>query len=279
MEAQQTSPYADLEKASGLFSGTPEQAQSATDQANNDVLKWLMYATAAGLLGRSAVGMSHLMQRDRDTQVAPSYQPVDVQLPAPEEEEEKFASDIGDAFKRGYGNVEGWLRDALPWGSNWFWGEGATEPWGIPAYYPLVGGAAIGGGYGGWKLADMMADWGHKQQRKDELARAQEEYEQLLQETMAKHGSDDVIEQELEELADLVTEKQANLGTPSDWLGAGTGAWTLYAILAALGSGKLTYDYFKQRNQADVTEEALRRRAKERTGGVAPAYLQANTGM
>jgi hypothetical protein len=53
------------------------------------------------------------------------------------------------------------------------------------------------------------------------------------------------------------------------------GAAMSYALLSALLSGKLSYDYFKKRSQKSVSEEAFRRRAKERAGGMSPIHLEA----
>jgi hypothetical protein len=46
-----------------------------------------------------------------------------------------------------------------------------------------------------------------------------------------------------------------------------------FALLSALGAGGHAYSYFNNRSQRKVMEKALRRRAKERRGGMAPIYL------
>jgi len=125
-------------------------------------------------------------------------------------------------------------------------------------------------------VKDALLDWRRKSEQEGELDANRAEYERLLTEAMTKHSADDAgIEAALDELAELVhapaAEKQAKL---TDFPSKLTGVATAYALLAALASGKLSYDYFKERNNRAVTEAALERRAKERTGGVAPIYLQ-----
>ena len=95
---------------------------------------------------------------------------------------------------------------------------------------------------------------------------------------MAKHGADDEgIEAELDELAELATAGPEKTAAFSDIGGVATSVLLSYAVLSAMASGKLSYDYFKKRNQRLVAEEALKRRSKERFGGVTPIYLTPST--
>jgi len=50
------------------------------------------------------------------------------------------------------------------------------------------------------------------------------------------------------------------------------GLWLAYALLTGGAAGKASYDFFRKRDNAAVTEEALRRRAQQRAGGQLPLY-------
>ena len=279
MEAQNSSPYGalatvDTEKTAlfeGVLHGSPAEGRAAGLQANNEIWKLLLLSLGGGAAARGALGLSHMFQPKSDYVPTPSYQAVDMPVPAHEEEEEKAASDVlADTYKALTNLTSG------PWGKSVAFGKGATEPAGVPAFWPLAGLASIGGGIAGWKGTDAVLDRRRKAEIDDELQQAREEYAQLLAATMAKHG-EAVIEDALDELADAVTAPREKRAAPTVMDGAGmAGGWlATYALLSALMSGKLSYDYFRKRNQKSIAEEALKRRAKERSGGVSPIYLQA----
>jgi len=179
--------------------------------------------------------------------------------------------------------------------AGFFFGDKSTTAGAVPAMWAL-GIPAMAAGFGGsYMLADKLLDWRRKSELKARERRAKKEYQKLLDELMAKRGSDDAsIEDALDELADLCfnqTEKQAQQGAAPDfdpnapastWWnapGAVTGLLASYALLSAIASGKVSYDYFRKRSPQRVTEEALRRRSKERTGGMAPIQLSPGTGL
>jgi hypothetical protein len=271
MEAQQISHYADLEKLSGIVA-TPDPA--AGPQANAQMWKWIIGAAGAGMLGRAGLGIMHMMQPKSKLDPAPSFQRVGVAMPQ-KEDEEKIA---------GMSEVTNWL-EKLTAGSydnsNWWRGSQASTASGVPNLYAMGVPAAVASGVAGWKGVDMIADNREQQAVKSELEKAKEDYQHLLSETMSKHSADaEGIEAELDELAELVAgqEKQAfewwKGHNPADWLGRIGGGTAAYAIIAALASGKLSYDYFRKRNQKGIAEDALQRRSKERSGGVSPIYMQ-----
>lgn len=295
MEAQPNSRYADLvaldlEKfAQGsptIFDKTlmpsVDEARTAGLKANAKLWQWILAAAGMGVVGRAGLGAWRMLQPQKVYRSTPSFQPVDITLDAEEEEEDKQAHDkqaAGYSFENAFNKLKG-STEGAPWGENWFWGRGAGTPMANPALWTFGLPAALLAAYGGWKGVDALLDRRRADEMGGELEGAREEYQKLLTDTLAKRGSDDAtIEEELDVLAELVvsgTEKQAQ-GYASNIPSFGLAALGAYAVLSAMASGKMSYDYFKSRNAKLVAEEALRRRAKERFGGVAPIYLKPAT--
>jgi hypothetical protein len=264
----------------GWFHPPEGEAMDAGQKANRRMWQMIIAAAGAGILGRGGLGLLRMMRPESSFEPAPTFQPVGIKLPHEEEsEEEKFSMDkeaVWPISQLSEGASK--LTEGLPWGETLFFGRGASHPNNVPALLGLGLPLSALALYGGWKGTDALLDWRRKREMEGELEKTREEYERLLNETLAKHGADEAgIEAELDELAEMATTMEKDAGYPSDFLSKGYGFLAAYAMLSALASGKLSYDYFKKRNQRTVAEEALKRRAKERTGGVAPIYLQPST--
>jgi len=247
--------------------------------ANAKLWQMILLAAGAGMLGRGGLGLMRMMRPQSTYEPTPSFQPVGVALPPEEEEEEKLAYDKSaeHAGAQIYNALKG-TTEGLPWGKNFLFGSGASTPGTVPALWALGLPAAVLAGYGGWSVADKLLDMRRKQELSGSLDDAREDYERLLQETMPKHSADDEgIEAELDELAELATAGPEKTAALSDIGGVGVSALLSYAVLSALMSGKISYDHFKSRNRRLVAEEALKRRSKERFGGVTPIYLKPST--
>jgi len=230
----------------------------------------ILALAGAGMLGRTALGFMENMRPAPTFEPSPSFQQVDIPLPN-EEEEQKKAADSSNLYDKLVNTTSG-----LPWGESWFWGKGSSTPGTVPALWTIGAPSAILAGFGGWKLVDAIMDWRRKSQLENELSGKKREYARLLEETTSKHASDEAgIEAELDELADMATRGVEKSAAVTDAWNAGLSALLFYSVLSSLMGGKLSYDYFKKRNQRRIAEEALRRRAKERFGGVTPVHLQA----
>jgi hypothetical protein len=281
----------------------PPEAQSlaAGRAANNEMWKWILTAAATGVLGRGSLGALRMMRDDSTYAASPTSQTVKVPHAARDDEEEldKLGADTAPAAPaaptaptpppvppvppaaapRGLGihGALSSLTSGLPWGKNFFLGSDAESKYGVPALWALgipLSALALGGG---WKAMDSIMDWRREGELDDELRDAKRRYLELMQETLPKHAAatDETIEEELEKLADMATqpqEKQATRG--GEYTGWGLGLLGAYALLSALASGKLSYDYFRARDPKGIAEEAMRRRAKERFGGTAPIYVE-----
>lgn len=279
MEAQQTSPYAALKKTAagkggwgaGWLYPTPGQAQNAGLDANEGIWRLILLSAGLGAAGRAGLGLAHLMQPAPSYNPTPSYQRVGI---ATADEDEKQAAD--DPFSQGVDWLAGLTEKAFPWGKTPFFGRGASSAGAVPAYLGIGIPAASLAMMGSWGLTDKVLDWRRKQELNNRLQAARSEYQRLLNEALVKHSADeDGIEAELDELADIVTAGEEKTAfTLTDAPGYAGGALTAYALLSLLGSGLASYNFFRSRNQRTIAEEALKRRAKERAGGVAPLYLE-----
>ena len=245
--------------------------------ANRKIWQWILAAGGAGLLTRGMLGLGRMKYDTKNEyEASPSAQTISIGLPRKDEEHQKLGADKSPS------SIAALLSNLTPFinGTTPFTGKGVSSPWAVPALYAF-GIPAAAGAFGlGYKGTDMLLDSRRKNELEDEQSELERRYEQLLSETMAKRGGD--VHTELDELADLCMEKQAIplLGDPggavqkgTNILYGGSGLVAAYALLAALASGKISYDYFKKRSLRDTTQEALQRRQKERFGGTAPIYL------
>jgi len=252
----------------------------------------LLASLGIGAMGRAGLGATRMMAGDDTFEPSPTSQVVSMARPG--DEEEKYAGlreKAADSVNRPTGletsgpvGTLSKLTKNLPWNmplerrthalpqsaSDLAWGSQAQTPAGIPMFWPLMLAAGGGGLYGGYKLVDVLLDARRKAETQSKLDTAEDRYTDLL-----KQSVDTQLEAELDELAELATQPAMEKEAASFWDPAGSagGGMMAYALLSALVSGKLSYDYFKNRNQQSVAQEAMRRRSKERTGGVAPIEL------
>jgi len=303
----------------GINDTTQGASMDARVKANRQIWQMLAAGLGLGLLTRGGLGLSRMLMPQSDYTPEPSFQSVDVMTPGDDEEKRAgWASDkvsqlsdkieearanwpktgpfasVGSFFnpREWAGTTENWFTQPRGGVGGMFFGEGMTNPSAIPAKWAIGLPLMLGGFGGSYMLADKILDRRRKAELEGRERAAKKEYEQLLTELMAqKHASADNIEDALDELAELCCnplEKQANpnaidRNAPASSLynipGAGMSLLATYAILSALTSGKISYDYFRKRSPQNVTEEALRRRSKERTGGMAPLQLNPGTGL
>jgi hypothetical protein len=258
-------------------------AAEARKLANRKLWQWIVGAAGAGLLTRGLLGASRMLP-ETEFEAAPSYQPIRMQIPAVPEEQEKEQKVAAEAPKvLQEAGLPAWLsrltkglmtEDHDSWLTNWFTGKGMSSPYAVPALYAFGIPGAVGAFGATYGLTDKLLDRRRKAELKSEQTDLEKQYRQLMRESFAKRGSD--VHAELDELAELAMEKGANGLGQTMWDAGGTlgGVMLGYAILSALASGKLSYDYFKKRGIRSTTQEAMRRRQKERFGGTAPIYLQ-----
>lgn len=268
---------------------TKQGDDHARQLANQYLIKAIALSGGLGLLGGAGLGLGKMLTEDKPYSPDPSYQPVDIVVPkkkqAPGALPKMAAASLTTKLAEGKPEAAGVFnqvadaiyphlpKEGLP---GWFFGNGASSPYTVPALLglglPLAGAAA----YGGMNIGRGIVDWRRKADLDSQLKRKQDEYKAFVEQNLAhKHASDAEVERELDELADLY-EKNALVDPKqiaSDAGGIGTGLYTAYALAAALGAGKLSYDYFKKRSPEKIQEEALRQRAIERHGGAKPIYL------
>lgn len=212
----------------------------------------LMAGAGLGMAGRGLLGVLQLTKRNLSPPkgLGGDVIPVDVPYPAPAgvptDDEEKMAG-VSDFFK----------------------GDYAKSPWGIPAMIPAT---VIGGGasiYGGWKLMDAVLDARRKAELNEDVDAAKSDFHQALlseydrPQKTPKLASDNSLGADLDRLYHNV--KQA--GLLEDGLhGAGVGAG-LYGtaagvagIAAAIGAYKAT----RKRREQELLRKAHKIRLRQR---------------
>lgn len=168
-------------------------------------------------------------------------------------------------------------------------GDAADNKWGIPTYAPLLIGGGLAALYGGYKVTDKLFDARRKAEIADEVEEAQETYLNAVRERL-KQSSDvqaapvaDVFDvmatQRVQQMADTEPAAHTKSAAP-DWLkhygGGAAGLYALYALLASVGAGKMTYDAVNKRSPRKITEKALTERTKQRYNTGLPTYISQN---
>lgn len=305
MATQNSSPYDALRKVAydkveepgflgqlAPFKATdPVASAAARAVANQKLWQSILAAAGVGLVGGGAVGLARLATAKDPYEPSPSTQPVPIMLPKKKRKlgVEKMAGKLSDAmsgitaplFKKDWGNDK----------ANWFFGHDAVDPWKVPALHTLAWPAGIGAMAAGYTALAGAGERAREDSVDEELEEAKKEYQRIVQQTLANKRAS--IDAELDELADLYL-KQASAAPPipsssgapipkpntftgqpgADVKNIFGSVYLPYAVIAAIMSGKMGYDYVNKRSPEKVTEEALRRRAKERFGGVTPIYLE-----
>jgi len=301
MLTRNSSHCVDLIKQGG-FAGFGPPSEHITDDARylatHHLVRAILGAGGVGLLGGAGIGLGRMLAAPKTYEPEPSYQSVGIALPR-ERKRDKVAGDLDPTLpgasmlknikpRSVVDSVTKFLYPHIPKdgpvGS--FFGNTTSTPWENPALYTLGTLGALGAGYGGYKLTHGLGDRSRKSELDQELAGVKHDYGKLVRRALSNKEASDKsleIEQELDSLADLC-EKQAIVPergslakiTPSFMFhGANlaSSAFLPFAVLSALGAGKLSYDYFKKRQPQAIAEEALRQRSKERAGGTTPIYM------
>ena len=285
-EAPITSRYVALNRLVKTGAMTAAQAQLRRDAAQY-VVNMLLAAMGGGVLARGAIGVGRFLDRPPKHELPSPYaQRISMPRLTPgQEDEDEDANKFAHVPVEKHADDEefsGWLRGpAAKWlyenvlkGKKWWQGgESAQRITQIPAVLGVGFPAAVLAAMGGYKGTDWLLDRRRRAEKEDELQHVRQQYQEELARNLTKRSNDEL----LDELAIAIVpqlEKQANimdtLKRGGLWAAGGLGA---YAILMSLLAGKLTHDWYRRRSERAVTEEALRRRAKQRAGGFAPAFM------
>jgi len=247
---------------------------SAEQETLQRILQLSLTGVGAGAAARGLIGIKQLFQPElpvKNVGVLPTALPIPV---AEREDETMPPSSLRNAlhFKAASARQDGPLA-ALAKGLAEGMDKEALE-FSDPRYNPLMIPLAVfgpaAGIYGGWKGLDMLLRTRKKQELADELSQARGDYHKsLLDQHHAAQGTVKAAELQapspIDELYDAM-EKQAKgyMQGAVDGLGGLGGAYLTAVLGTALGSGKLTYDWFRSRSQQKRLEEALRQRAQQR---------------
>jgi len=253
-EKEATDPVAVLQEAA---------TRNLKTQALKDLGRIAVISAGAGAGARGIYGLLNLVRRNVRTRkpTYPAVSPLPLPVPAKEDEEE-----------------EPELAKAAGWLGDFFKGNKATTPIGIPWYQPaaMVGGLAAGGL--GWHLVDKILDKRRKEEVDSQVERERERFRGALvgqYDEPVKISSDEPMEKlaaDLDALYDLCMEKQA-LFNP-DTAGATLGTYGYYAVPASLMAGWFAYSAARKRQRKNVLKKALERR-RRRAYATQPAEIHA----
>jgi len=287
MAAPTTLRYEALTKFAGKVELTPVQT-GLRREASQYMVDLILAALGAGVLTRGAMGVGRAFRGSKLPKL-PSPYAQRVQLPSikpvEEEEEEKLGqlktAERAPEFRSGIsGRLAELIYENLLKGPGWW--QGGTKArtyFGIPAVMGLGIPAAGMAALAGYKGTDAFMDWRRRSEKEKELEDIKQQYQEEIA-TGLKKRSDDQLLDTITAAVMPELEKQASLFDATDrGLKYTGGAITAAAILAALISGKLSYDFIRKRSEPAITEEAMRRRALQRTGGVPPIHFTAESNI
>lgn len=259
--------------------------------AAKQLLSMLGIGAAAGVGVRGMMGLRDMLSSTPPA-VSPSVNlPHTISIFGPPKDEERSPTvpmqkaAVGPAASAGSSMLDTAAKAIGPYLPNTHTHNPLLNEWGMPAGVAALG----GGGMAGYALIDWLLHKQKKQQGENALQSAEDEYrgamaDQYRAAMMAKNASDDFG---LTELADRVAEaaeqsgmtKEAIVQTIADRLfpfiekgysnlpGMGYDNWQMLkggvntaAMLAALGTGKVTYDWAKGQNKQELLAKALKRR-------------------
>lgn len=261
---------------SGVVHNAQQTALSGA--ANDEIHKRVGKALAAVGLGGLGLGMSatrlHQMissankSKQKHIKFAPGSHTVD--------DEEKFAAEsVGDSAARTVGSVL--LGAAEP--ATLKPGETVTQmtPSQQSWFYPALLGTGMLGVYGGHKLINSIYEKKRKEDLADEVNSAKKEYQRALTGKRAE-----ALDAAFAKISKSKTAAVENPVTNALWAAAKTPFkileetglapyyWSGVAGLGAL-SGKITYDWTRERSRDKAIERAQKARA--RMAGTAPIYV------
>lgn len=120
--------------------------------------------------------------------------------------------------------------------------------------------------YGGYKLTNSLYQNKHKAQLEDEVSSAKKDYERALTGKRAE-----VLDRAFEKKADLTTTLLTAPYKALTYIPSAAPAYMTALAAAGLLSGKMTYDWTRERSQDKALERA--RRSRARLAGNVPLYI------
>lgn len=281
MDAQLTSsPYEALRKRADV---DPRTLAAQEDSARM-ITKLTALMLGAGIAGRGGMELLRMFRQPPEFTAIGNTQPMELFSPVQKKRKElpelkKLAAD-GSWLESLSTPLANWFKSRQSWLTD---GGGATSKWGIPATLGMglpLGALAL---YGGYKGTDWLLDKRRKAEVEGELDDAKTQYAALLgkiEREREKRATADVFDDMAEGAVSFAKQAATEPGLGQQlWEGVKNvggalgGGWGAYTLLTALLSGKLSYDFFNRRSERATTEEAMLRRARQRTGGSLPQYV------
>jgi hypothetical protein len=234
-----------------------------------------LLTAGGGAAVRSLIGLKDMVAKSYGKRKPPTH-PAVVEVGVPEVVEEdappeaqRAAPSLGAKFA-GDGvyipPTEGQAPDMRSTVLDWLKGRTHTDIWSKPWVPIAATGAAIGGGYAGYKGVDALLGRLHKNDQTQDLEEAKEDYRKALLEQYTpdspavKHAGASELGKDLNTLFDLVK----TAGTVNDLAGIGVGGYLPLAALLAGGTGAATYNWVKSRSPEERLAKAIKQRERLR---------------
>lgn len=255
---------------------TPVQQSEAKREMLKKLLQIGLAGAGIGIGGRSLLGMKNLLSPaeapDPYAYTSPIPTPVGIPTRREDEEEKRAAGNEPDLLGR---VAEGVLPKSLP---------PVANPLATGAGIPAAAGMAAAGVGGGWWLTDYIMRRRRQAQSDDEMAGAEQEYQDAMAEQYRaamrnKAAGDDLGIDSLFDLCHSPEMTKVAAG-PLDTveggykglLGTSTveklkGVFGLAALVTGGGAAYATYDWTKNRSRKAMLDKAIRARARMRQSG------------
>lgn len=241
---------------------------AAENEMKARLLRGLALAAAAsagtGFLMR---GLPAMFDRPRGSGFDPRrVSDVDVQVPYVVQRPPKKR--VKEAAGANTGRTMGFFRNSEFTPKNWWLDPSGNSPFSIPIAGPALGLAMLAPGMISYDLTNRLIGSSRLKREDEELDRARERYRQEVLATLASRNVKTAT-------ADLAasrgyehTEKQGfDLGEVVAQSPAAAG---LAATLLALGTGRMSYEFFKDRSNTEILDKAMTLRDRARVEQQAP---------
>ena len=173
---------------------------------------------------------------------------------------------------QGIGNYFGLYRDPSNPGPTNFWkGQDATDPSGIPWLAPATVAAVGIPAYGAYQLANYAINKRHKQDLKDQVDESQRDFEHsILEAQRPSLKAASALDKLADKITKTMTKKAIGEETVKDVAGAGAGLYGAGLLAALVGGGVLGYNRARKYDPYRIAQERTKQRLAERYATAPP---------
>jgi len=139
-------------------------------------------------------------------------------------------------------------------------GDAVSDATAWPPYIPGMAVAGVGGAMGGYKLVDWLWNKHRNKERKEEVRKARQNYEQALLEEQVAHRAK--IAEDLDYLYDTFVSLEKQATTPVDAAGYGLALPLTGGAMLGMALANVFYNRAKSRGSGEVLRRAQKERAR-----------------